>query len=253
MVLLRIVESIFGLAKLWLGMSIVLVFASASTISAQVGDWGVRDTFYVHQPEITGASCSGILQQTHALYIWSDDFYNLVSFDFTWSENIEFVDLALVNQWGIPTTYSLEVDTVARFGELRLYNVETGFSPDAGILAEVTTLASIGDSDSVSIAIHDFYLWQATFNAWRPFFVDTMSISVVPDSVFGAGDANCDLSISISDAVRIIFYIFAGEEEINDLLYVDVNADCAVTISDAVYLIDYIFGGGPDPQLGCSQ
>ena len=58
------------------------------------------------------------------------------------------------------------------------------------------------------------------------------------------GDANGNGSISISDAVRIINWIFAGgPAPCNG----DANCNCATTISDVVFLINFIFAGGPAP------
>ncbi len=65
------------------------------------------------------------------------------------------------------------------------------------------------------------------------------------------GDADGSAGIDISDAVRIIGYIFAGAEAPNPLMSADANCDNAVDISDAVYLISYIFAGGSQPCAGC--
>ncbi|MCC6962919.1 MAG: VCBS repeat-containing protein [candidate division Zixibacteria bacterium] len=61
------------------------------------------------------------------------------------------------------------------------------------------------------------------------------------------GDADGSGAISISDAVYLINYIFAGGPAPNPLLAGDADCNGLVTISDAVYLINYIFAGGPEP------
>lgn len=61
------------------------------------------------------------------------------------------------------------------------------------------------------------------------------------------GDANGDMLVSISDAVYLINYIFAGGPAPNPLESGDANCDSQVSISDAVYIINYIFAGGPAP------
>jgi hypothetical protein len=64
------------------------------------------------------------------------------------------------------------------------------------------------------------------------------------------GDANGDGVINISDAVRIICYIFTPGCMLPTPYAIcsgDANCDCAVNISDAVYLVAYIFAGGHAP------
>ncbi len=64
---------------------------------------------------------------------------------------------------------------------------------------------------------------------------------------FVPGDANGDALVSISDAVYLINYIFAGGPAPDPLESGDANCDSQVSISDAVYIINYIFAGGPAP------
>jgi hypothetical protein len=65
------------------------------------------------------------------------------------------------------------------------------------------------------------------------------------------GDADADGTVTISDAVYLITYIFSSGPAPEPMAAGDVNADCMDNISDAVYLINYIFGGGPAPLPGC--
>ncbi len=64
------------------------------------------------------------------------------------------------------------------------------------------------------------------------------------------GDADGSGQTSISDAVFIINYIFAGGPAPAGGT-ADVDCSGTVSIGDAVYLINYIFGGGPAPCAGC--
>jgi hypothetical protein len=61
------------------------------------------------------------------------------------------------------------------------------------------------------------------------------------------GDLTADGFVNISDAVRLIRYIFEGAPPPIPLEAGDVNCDGIVNVSDVVYLIAWIFGGGPDP------
>ncbi len=63
------------------------------------------------------------------------------------------------------------------------------------------------------------------------------------------GDCNGSGAITISDAVFLINYIFAGGAAPNPLYVGDLNCSSAISISDVVYLINYIFSGGPPPCI----
>lgn len=65
------------------------------------------------------------------------------------------------------------------------------------------------------------------------------------------GDADGSEIVTISDAVLLINYIFAGGPAPNPLLSGDADCSGSVTISDAVYLINYIFAGGAVPCASC--
>ncbi len=65
------------------------------------------------------------------------------------------------------------------------------------------------------------------------------------------GDPNHSGIVSISDAVYLINYIFAGGPAPNPVEAGDANCSGAVSISDAVYVINYIFAGGPTPCASC--
>ncbi|MCC6961741.1 MAG: hypothetical protein IT585_00660 [candidate division Zixibacteria bacterium] len=65
------------------------------------------------------------------------------------------------------------------------------------------------------------------------------------------GDADASGAVTISDAVYLINYIFAGGAPPNPVLAGDADCSNQVTISDAVFLINYIFAGGARPCAGC--
>ena len=74
----------------------------------------------------------------------------------------------------------------------------------------------------------------------------TITFRIAP-APYLSGDANHSGSISISDAVYLIAYIFAGGPAPDPLAAGDANCNGTITISDVVYLINYIFAGGPAP------
>jgi hypothetical protein len=68
---------------------------------------------------------------------------------------------------------------------------------------------------------------------------------------YKCGDANGTHVVSISDAVFLVNYIFAGGQAPVPLLSGDVDCNCMISISDVVFLIQYIFAGGPAPCAAC--
>ena len=73
-----------------------------------------------------------------------------------------------------------------------------------------------------------------------------LEIGAAPVGVDGDADGNG--IITISDAVYLINYIFAGGPAPSPLSKGDADCNGIITISDAVYLINYIFAGGPAPN-----
>ncbi len=64
---------------------------------------------------------------------------------------------------------------------------------------------------------------------------------------FMAGDADGSLSVTISDVVYLVNYIFGGGAAPSPIDVGDTNCDGQFNISDAVHLINFIFSGGAPP------
>lgn len=62
-----------------------------------------------------------------------------------------------------------------------------------------------------------------------------------------AGDVDGDNTVSISDAVFMINWIFAGGIAPKPIVSADVNCDGLSSVSDVVHIVNYIFGGGAPP------
>ena len=76
-------------------------------------------------------------------------------------------------------------------------------------------------------------------------------ILTLPSNCCLHGDADDSGTITISDIVRVIAYVFGGGPAPASECQGDFNCDCAVTISDAITGIIYIFGGGDPPETCC--
>ncbi len=64
---------------------------------------------------------------------------------------------------------------------------------------------------------------------------------------FLRGDSNADGAVDVSDAVSILFYLFAVGSEPTPREAGDANGDAELELTDAVYLLMYLFQGGRPP------
>ncbi|MFH0930715.1 MAG: dockerin type I domain-containing protein [Candidatus Zixiibacteriota bacterium] len=71
-------------------------------------------------------------------------------------------------------------------------------------------------------------------------------VKVAPWSYL-CGDPTKDSTVSVSDVIFMINYLFKGGPEPFPLASGDVNLDYKVTVSDVIYMINYIFKGGLEP------
>lgn len=67
-----------------------------------------------------------------------------------------------------------------------------------------------------------------------------------------SGDVSGDGSITSSDIIFLVNYVFKGGTPPCPVAVADVNASCTVTSADVIYLVNYIFKGGSAPLLGCA-
>lgn len=74
----------------------------------------------------------------------------------------------------------------------------------------------------------------------------SIKVDVAPIGVDGDVDGNG--TITISDVVYLISYIFSGGPAPDPMSAGDVDCSSNITISDVVMLINYIFAGGPQPN-----
>jgi hypothetical protein len=80
-------------------------------------------------------------------------------------------------------------------------------------------------------------------------YYDYATIKYVQD--IGRGDVNGNGSISISDIISLLYYMFKNGDPPDPLDKGDCNCDCKISVADAIYLINYLFKYGPAPQKYC--
>jgi len=68
-----------------------------------------------------------------------------------------------------------------------------------------------------------------------------------PGSLFVRGDANLDYRIDISDGLKVLLHLFAGEP-VTCLDALDTNDSGSLEITDAILLLDHLFRGGATPS-----
>lgn len=108
--------------------------------------------------------------------------------------------------------------------------------------------------DAIRMIPEDHTLESQYMNVIEIKATDIFSITISSESGefdFICGDADGNDIVTISDAVYLINYIFAGGLAPNPVLSGDADCNGLVTISDVVYLINYIFAGGTAPCAAC--
>lgn len=74
-----------------------------------------------------------------------------------------------------------------------------------------------------------------------------MSIIVQNVNPFIRGDANGDGEVAVSDAVKILLYLFGRGTMLPVADVDDVDDDGRIAITDAIILLNHLFKGGPSP------
>ena len=79
-----------------------------------------------------------------------------------------------------------------------------------------------------------------------------LSFSALPavpagDAPFRRGDVDADGLLTITDAIRVLGYLFLGGDAPACFDAADTDDDGRLNITDPVYLLDYAFRGGPPP------
>ncbi len=71
--------------------------------------------------------------------------------------------------------------------------------------------------------------------------------AIVGTGGFLRGDANGDGTITVSDVVFLVNYLYRGGPAPNPAAVGDINSDGQINVGDIVYLVNYLFHGGPPP------
>jgi len=131
-------------------------------------------------------------------------------------------------------------------------------SPPGGKLCEIyfhikpNAMNQVIAMDTLTDTIYTDPLTLTWLRGWAPDGITQIPLAFAPGYVevipgVPCGDANNDGVVGVSDAIRIINYIFVGGAPPDPFYIADVNVDDLVNISDAVYIINYIFQVGPGP------
>lgn len=148
----------------------------------------------------------------------------------------------------------------------RMASMSMGQYTTTGLLTDLSSVLTIYRNASLNGAVNDtlrFVVILAAQNAGA--LIDLKhtvdgAINFVNDHEIGSivrtnccfhGDADNSGTITVSDVVFLINYVFAGGPAPTAECLGDTNCDCAISISDAVFSIIYIFGGGQPPPQCC--
>jgi len=163
------------------------------------------------------------------------------SFDLEQVEGAWHYSILVENSFDQPIEVFIDGPWSRLLGEPLEHNLE----PGAGVefLLKVPVGAA-GDEPAEYTASLEFDDLNVDYGA--------MDISVVAPQNLGdelRGDINCDGSLSLSDAVFLNRYLFAGGAVPACHEAGDFNEDSVVDVSDSIALLNHLFMGGPGPQV----
>lgn len=183
-----------------------------------------------------------------------------------------FGALAVIREDGLAAPGGFVWENYRYVNPLKVYNVDTLWNRMSTV-SKFETSPSTGDLNAIIVATNhetivspdSFHFvivvggqlngtlvgLQSVIDRAESFYCQNIATDQIgcPQYVCGDGDGNS--LVTISDAVYIINYIFAGGPAPNPLLAGDCDCNELVTISDVVYLINYIFAGGQAPCAAC--
>jgi hypothetical protein len=215
-----------------------------------VHDCFAPDSVYYQQFSLKPLNCSDSVELRIPVYMWCDGWASIMytAFQIVAGASYDTAFVFPLIQCPSLTTY---IDITQERDDCGVYLQcwSNYVTPSSGIFCEL--LMKCHRSDTVRVTgttprLGDSFSW------WDPLYVRLDTTFVVPSQfTILPGDVNSSGQVSISDAVFLISYVFAGGCAPYDLNAADVNGNCTVSISDAVYLINYIFAGGNAPLPGC--
>lgn len=122
----------------------------------------------------------------------------------------------------------------------RILNIAYGAGPSgtAGDVYPIRYSSSLGDPPVQVLFVVDGYEVRP---ATRPGWVS------LPEKEFIRGDADESGELQITDAMRILTWLFLGGPKPRCMDAADANASAEVNIADPIYILSYLFIGGPEP------
>lgn len=139
---------------------------------------------------------------------------------------------------------SLDIDP----GDSVKFTLQLAIDPSFSFMSQITGLTSPNYLPATPLEWGRRYWWRvkaedkSTGVRW--------SNETFDFKIMALGDADGSGTVTISDVVYLINYIFGGGPAPNPIESGDADCSGAVTISDVVYLINYIFAGTAAPCEG---
>ncbi len=216
-------------------------------------DFSQPDSAYYQPWEFRPNACTGDVSVHIPVYLWSDgfaQFYGLrlrvLGYNGCDSAATHFLHPCEANE----KLYTCNDSDTMGFAA-KCYS-PVYITPGKGVVGDFYIRGLPGDTISVTAMSTLRFTLSDYMNYWYPTYMHLDTQIVIPmEYSISPGDADASGLVSISDAVYLIQYIFAGGCAPFDAESADVDGSCQVTVSDAVYLINYTFAGGPPPQAGC--
>ncbi len=161
--------------------------------------------------------------------------------DFTGNNTVDSMTVTVENYLELSGTVTLETATGDYSGAI-VTIVSSGISDTTDANGEYLISSVGGGSQAVEVSRKGYILADTVL-----MMNENRSLDVALNFDYICGDANCDGTSNVGDAVYLIAYVFKAGPAPDPLEAGDANCDGQVNVGDAVYLIAYVFKGGPEP------
>lgn len=238
-----------ALARFFLALLLLSFFLPV----APAQDLGVQDSAYFLSPIFTLNACDSTVLSMLPLYLFSDDPSNFFSVTFELQDKGTFQGIVIPGIGSCDSVFETSGcdSTFSACGAIG-FCFGGYYTPTQDIILQCIIESKVGDTVAIATFPNErFTIGDGSF-FWHPSggLLDTTFVVPMTFSV-PAGDADASGTVSITDAVFIINYIFGAGCAPYDVNSADPDGSCNISVSDAVYIINFIFGGGSPPTEGC--
>jgi len=225
---------------------IIDVLYRDDSLCASRGDYENREYYFT----VTNSDGDSVIESGDKAYAWHTADYNngerivyVRAWDAAGNSTIDSTIVPIANCFSLSGTALLD-DVVPQSPEGIVVGVPFDDVADTADAGGEFAFAVVGGGPQHILVSHPGFITVdtvLTMNTDR-----RLEVALAPGGYVN-GDADCDGSLNVADAIYIINYVFKGGPAPLPYAAADANCDGVVGVADAVCIVNYIFKGGPPP------